>query len=376
MSLGLTLIVRDEAERLGPLLDHHRGLADAVLVVDTGSVDGTAAVARQAGAAVVEHPWRDDFAAARNAGLDALGTDWVLFLDADERIAARDFAAVRAATETGAAAWLQETWNYCGREHLEWRPVSGRYPAEEAGQAGYFVARRVGLFPLRADLRFSGRVHESVLPAVERAGLALRPLDVPVHHYGFAGGAEANAARRERYRRLVALKLADDPDDAAARLEWATVLIEDGEAPRALPVLESLAAESGGRRPVVRGLVLLARLRRESGAAEAARDLLREALRRDPAFLPAHLAAVRGAADDEDWERAESLLRDAAAHGGGDDPRLLQEAVRVHSHRRHLGDALGAAERLVALCPQWHEMRAVADRLRTIIRAGGESAGP
>ena len=373
--LALTMIVRDEARRLPDFLAHHAPLCDEVVIVDTGSTDGTVTAAEQAGATVVHHRWGDDFAAARNAGLDRVTAPWVLFLDADERISARDFAGLREAIAANGAeqpgcAFLQETWNYCpAGGHLEWRPLPGCYPVEEAGQDGFFIARRVGVFPRRDDLRFSGCVHESVLPAVTAAGLPVRSLLVPVHHFGFVAGPEVNAARRTRYRRLVELKFTADPTDPAAQLEWATVLLEEGAAATAIPVLENLTRGPAGLRPVVRALVLLARLRQEQGQPTAARELLTEAVRQDPDFLFGHLAALRAAAAEDDWPTAEHLLQAAVARFGPDEPLLLREAVRVHSHQRRLPAALAAAEQLVGICPQWTEMRDVAARLRRLIKS-------
>ena len=82
--LSLCLIVRDEAERIGRCLDAALPIADEIVVVDTGSTDGTAAIAEAKGARVVPFVWIDDFAAARNAALDAARGDWILMLDADE----------------------------------------------------------------------------------------------------------------------------------------------------------------------------------------------------------------------------------------------------------------------------------------------------
>ena len=66
-------------------LDDSRSI-DEVVVVDTGSHDASARVAWERGARVVRHEWRDDFAAARNAGLTAARGHWILILDADERV--------------------------------------------------------------------------------------------------------------------------------------------------------------------------------------------------------------------------------------------------------------------------------------------------
>ena len=86
-TVTLCMIVKDEEAMLGACLDSVRELVTEMVVVDTGSSDRTPAIAREAGARVVEFPWCDDFAAARNAALPHLTTSWILMLDADERLA-------------------------------------------------------------------------------------------------------------------------------------------------------------------------------------------------------------------------------------------------------------------------------------------------
>ena len=85
--LTLCVIARDEEAMLPDCLASVRGVVDEIVVVDTGSKDATPAIAANAGARVVERAWDDDFSAARNAGLEACSGDWVLVLDADERLA-------------------------------------------------------------------------------------------------------------------------------------------------------------------------------------------------------------------------------------------------------------------------------------------------
>lgn len=82
--LALVVIARDEAARIGRLLDSVRPWVDEMLVLDTGSRDDTAAVAAAHGARVAHFAWCDDFAAARNHALDLAAADWHLVLDADE----------------------------------------------------------------------------------------------------------------------------------------------------------------------------------------------------------------------------------------------------------------------------------------------------
>lgn len=99
--------------------------ADALLVFDSFSSDRTVEIAIAAGARVVQHAFKD-YAAQRNAALDAVQSDWVLFVDADERVPAQLAREVRSAiAQTDRAAWWVPRHNYIlGRLtlHAGWFP--------------------------------------------------------------------------------------------------------------------------------------------------------------------------------------------------------------------------------------------------------------
>ena len=84
--LSLSMIVRDEAERIEACLRSVQGFVDEMVVVDTGSSDATVAIAEGLGATVHRIDWPGDFAPARNQALQWVSGDWVLVLDADERL--------------------------------------------------------------------------------------------------------------------------------------------------------------------------------------------------------------------------------------------------------------------------------------------------
>ena len=84
--LSLSMIVRDEAERLEACLRSVQGFVDEMVVVDTGSSDATIAIAERLGASVHLIDWPGDFAPARNQALQWVSGDWVLVLDADEQL--------------------------------------------------------------------------------------------------------------------------------------------------------------------------------------------------------------------------------------------------------------------------------------------------
>ena len=96
-SLTACVIATDEEQRLPACLES-LAFCDEVVVVDGGSRDSTREVARAAGARLVENPW-PGFAAQRNVALDAAGGDWVLEIDADERVGPHLAAEIQALLE-------------------------------------------------------------------------------------------------------------------------------------------------------------------------------------------------------------------------------------------------------------------------------------
>ena len=82
------MIVKNEKENLLRCLSSAKPYVDEIIVVDTGSEDGTPEIAAEYGAKVSYFEWCDDFAAARNYAISQASGDWVLVLDADEELVA------------------------------------------------------------------------------------------------------------------------------------------------------------------------------------------------------------------------------------------------------------------------------------------------
>ena len=92
ITISLCMIVRNEEKTLGRCLRSVDGIADEIVVVDTGSEDQTKAVAAECGARVVDFAWVDDFAAARNHSFEQATMDYILWLDADDVLLPEDRA--------------------------------------------------------------------------------------------------------------------------------------------------------------------------------------------------------------------------------------------------------------------------------------------
>ncbi|MBC4016286.1 glycosyltransferase family 2 protein [Siccirubricoccus deserti] len=98
--LSVVIMSRDEAMMIGRCIGAVASWVDDVVVLDSGSTDGTREIAAAAGARVFEQPWLG-FSAQRNRAVALARHDWVLCLDADEVVDARLAAAIRAAILAG-----------------------------------------------------------------------------------------------------------------------------------------------------------------------------------------------------------------------------------------------------------------------------------
>jgi glycosyltransferase involved in cell wall biosynthesis len=125
MKLSVIIITRNEAQNIEACLDSVR-FANQWIIVDSGSTDGTQAIARAAGATVVETTDWPGFGPQKNRALEAADGDWILSLDADERISADLQQEILAAMANPAhAAWaLPRLSSFCGHfiRHAGWYP--------------------------------------------------------------------------------------------------------------------------------------------------------------------------------------------------------------------------------------------------------------
>lgn len=85
-TLSIVILTKNEEKNITDVINNVKTLADEILVVDSGSTDKTVELAKKCGAKVIYRAWDNDFSAQRNFAIDNVQTEWLLFLDADERI--------------------------------------------------------------------------------------------------------------------------------------------------------------------------------------------------------------------------------------------------------------------------------------------------
>ena len=85
---GITVVIltKNEEQNIAGAIQNAKSLSTNFLVVDSGSTDKTLELASENGAKVIFREWDNDFSAQRNFALEHVNTEWVLYLDADERL--------------------------------------------------------------------------------------------------------------------------------------------------------------------------------------------------------------------------------------------------------------------------------------------------
>jgi Flp pilus assembly protein TadD len=332
-TLSVVMIVKDEAACLSDCLSSIRAIADEIVVADTGSTDGTVEIARRLGARVIEIPWRDDFAEARNQVLALATGDWLLHLDADEMVdttAAERIREIVDADGFGADAIEVTLANYCD-ESRAWRWV----PADPAdpmarGASGYLAVGLLRLFRNGLGFEYREPVHENITESVVERGGVIRREPILIHHYGYAETDESKAAL---YLDLARKKAAARPGEAKAWHDLAEQQLACGDA---------TAAERSCRKALVveprhvGAATCLGNLLLNRGHLDDARALLEDL--ESVGISPPHVVTALGAIAcrqgrfDEARRRLEAVVS------------MVPSAFLAHLHLARVLDLLGCAD--------------------------------
>lgn len=297
------MIVKDEEELLPHCLASVQGAVDEIIVVDTGSSDRSAEIAKQYGAVVVAFEWCDDFAAARNAGLERASGDWILFLDADEALDRAAREQIRSWTAvSGCDGLFLNIHNYTG-----------------TGQQGVTVNPVLRLFRNAPEHRFEGRIHEQIAAAICRRNpeAAFHVTDMVIHHYGYQTAIVERKDKVKRNVRLLQQAVEEEPDQPFHHYNLGVEYLRVGEAERAL---ETFGVARMGIDPAVTSYAHLlfkyeVRCLQHLNRWQEALDRIDAALELFPEYTD--LMHHRGGCADAlgDADRAEYSLREAIRMG-------------------------------------------------------------
>ncbi|WP_186387088.1 MULTISPECIES: glycosyltransferase family 2 protein [unclassified Stappia] len=153
IAVSVFIIAHDEADRIGRAIDSVAGFADEVVVIDSGSTDGTQEIARAHGARVVENAW-PGYGPQKRFGEDQCRNDWIFNLDADEAATPALAAEIAGLARSGALA-RSPFWEVAIRD------VFAHETAPAPWAYGYIQIR---LYDRRVGRFSDSTVHDTVRP--------------------------------------------------------------------------------------------------------------------------------------------------------------------------------------------------------------------
>ena len=185
MKISFCLITLNEEENLDRCLSSVRGLADEIVILDSGSTDRTGEVARAHGARFEFQEWQG-YVGQKNSVLDRASNEWVFSMDADEALSPELYAEVEAIKNKAPAMDIS---GYS-------MPRCVLYEGKWIRHGDWYPDRLTRLFR-RERARFAGgKVHERL----EISGKVI-PLNGDLYHYSFRDAAD-HLARCQKYARL------------------------------------------------------------------------------------------------------------------------------------------------------------------------------
>jgi glycosyltransferase involved in cell wall biosynthesis len=197
--ISLCMIVKNEEACLGRCLKSVCDHVDEIIIVDTGSTDGTVEIAKSYGARIYHHPWENDFSKHRNQSISYATGDWIFQLDADEELFPEDGSALRDIVRKGKADYY----------HCRFYDVN-----KDASVRGTFYLIR--LFRNGMGMSYARKVHNQLRIRGDGAFSAIR-----IRHYGYDLTPEQMEAKHIRTTTLLKEMLEINPEDAYSRYQLA-----------------------------------------------------------------------------------------------------------------------------------------------------------
>jgi glycosyltransferase involved in cell wall biosynthesis/tetratricopeptide (TPR) repeat protein len=342
--LSMVLIARDEKHNIQRCFDSFWPHVDEVVLVDTGSTDGTLAAARkyakQHGEArklrTGQFEWCDDFSAARNYA-DSLATgNWLLWADLDDEIIGLDKLRVLIEEATPDIAGFYAQYDYVVDERGIVHCELVRERATRAGTAEWV-----------------GRVHECKI-VTGKCGKPPAEECRWVHH----------AKGDEEGRNLAILQAwqADEPDNARVATYLGTELTVAGRFEEAAAQFEhylTLPGQSADHR--AQAYRRMAGCLMSLGKVEDAQKLTVTALAEFPGWPDTYLTLAEIASEKRDWARAIEWANEVVRRGKPDTVLIINPTdytarprVIIAQALANLGqfdEAVQAADQAAAICP-------------------------
>ncbi|MGG4094777.1 tetratricopeptide repeat-containing glycosyltransferase family 2 protein [Paenibacillus lautus] len=192
--ISVCMIVNNEQEHIGDALSSVKPIAYEIIVVDHGSIDNTRNISEQLGAKVYTREWNKSFSDARNYSISKATGDFILVMDADERLVINEEA-------------LKEACEFMKRNSAS----SIRVEIENITDTDSTTSWVTRFLPNHSNLRFVGRIHEQVM--LNHGISPTWDSSIKIIHYGYKTDIIQTKKKAERNIELLQEELENDPRD-------------------------------------------------------------------------------------------------------------------------------------------------------------------
>lgn len=194
--ISLCMIVKNEEHFLEGCLKSAQGIVDEIIIVDTGSTDATLDIARKYTNKIFHFQWIDDFSAARNFAKSHASYEWILSLDADERIISldKDFILKKS-----------KDLSVDGFETI----ILNRKFHTDNSVITHFPHKAIRIFRNSNEIIFEGKIHEDVSKSIFQRKTNVLSDHCILEHLGYQ---EKNPEKNQRNIKLLEAAIKENPD--------------------------------------------------------------------------------------------------------------------------------------------------------------------
>lgn len=201
MRISLCMIVKDEEEHIVNCLDRALNVVDEAIIVDTGSKDGTKDLIRKTYGddprlKLVEHGWEDDFSKARNESIKHATGDWILVLDADERIFCNRQKLEDLIAANTSKAYIIPIYNIMDGDNI-------------------MVSSSMIRLYKNESPRYEGAIHEQILVNGEKTlGQVIHGNICRIYHYGYSHSVYSKKNKDKRNMDIIMDEIEREPNSS------------------------------------------------------------------------------------------------------------------------------------------------------------------
>ncbi|MCF7802882.1 MAG: glycosyltransferase [Candidatus Marinimicrobia bacterium] len=198
IKISACMMVKNEEELLPQCLESIKDIVDEIIVVDTGSDDGTVEISKSYGAKIYYHPWENDFSKHRNQSISYATGDWFLIIDADEKIDSEKVS-------------VHKMKSHLREMNEEVHAVMATVVDHKSDETETVRFKSARIFRNGVGVHYEGIVHnKAVYDGIPKNS------NLEIHHYGYDLDPEKMDAKFQRTSELLKKRIDENPEDFEA----------------------------------------------------------------------------------------------------------------------------------------------------------------